>query len=111
MASTIWTGSISFGLVTIPVSLVTAEAREDRYVEIMATACVAIAIGHVRRIDRDNILQASLWGMRVAYRALEVPAAAALIDGNIESVRHKVVAAARLFLVSSMANRSASCSW
>jgi ribonuclease HII len=63
--------------------LMTAEAREDRYVEIMATACVAIAIGHVRRIDRDNILQASLWGMRVAYRGLGVPAAAALIDGNI----------------------------
>jgi ribonuclease HII len=63
--------------------LMTAEAREDRYVEIMATACVAIAIGHVRRIDRDNILQASLWGMRAAYRGLGVPAAAALIDGNI----------------------------
>ncbi|HEX5529046.1 MAG TPA: Ku protein [Methylomirabilota bacterium] len=29
MASKLWTGSISFGLVTIPVSLVTAEAREE----------------------------------------------------------------------------------
>src|SRR5512144_8041 len=29
MASTLWTGSISFGLVTIPVSLVTAEVREE----------------------------------------------------------------------------------
>jgi len=63
--------------------LLTAEAREDRYAEILATACVAIAIGQVRRIDRDNILQASLWGMRAAYRGLEVAAAAALIDGNI----------------------------
>jgi ribonuclease HII len=63
--------------------LLTPEAREDRYVEIMATACVSITIGHVRRIDRDNILQASLWGMRTAFRSLEVPAAAALIDGNI----------------------------
>ncbi len=63
--------------------LMTPEAREDRYGEIMATACVAIAIGQVRRIDRDNILQASLWGMRAAYRGLCVPAAAALIDGNI----------------------------
>jgi len=63
--------------------LMTAAAREDRYAEIMATACVAIAIGQVRRIDRDNILQASLWGMRVAFRCLEVPAAVALIDGNI----------------------------
>ena len=29
MASTLWKGSISFGLVTIPVSLVTAEVREE----------------------------------------------------------------------------------
>ena len=59
------------------------EVREDRYEEIMATACVSIAIGHVRRIDRDNILQASLWGMRTAFRGLQVPEAAALIDGNV----------------------------
>ena len=63
--------------------VLTAEAREDRYVEIMATACVSIAIGHVKRIDRDNILQASLWGMRVAFCGLQVPRATALIDGNI----------------------------
>lgn len=59
------------------------ELREDRYGEIVASACVAIAIGRVRRIDRDNILQASLWGMRTAFRGLQVPEAAALIDGNI----------------------------
>jgi ribonuclease HII len=63
--------------------LLTPEAREDRYAEIVATACVSVVIGHVRRIDRDNILQASLWGMRVAYRGLGVPRGAALIDGNI----------------------------
>lgn len=62
--------------------LLTADAREDRYAEIVATACVALAIGQVRRIDRDNILQASLWGMRAAFRGLQVPAAA-LIDGNM----------------------------
>ena len=63
--------------------LLTPEARADRYVEIMATACVSVVIGHVRRIDRDNILQASLWGMRMAYRGLGLPKGAALIDGNI----------------------------
>ena len=63
--------------------LLTPEAREDRYAEIMATARVSVVIGNVRRIDRDNILQASLWGMRAAFRGLEVPAVAALIDGNI----------------------------
>ncbi|MBK5196759.1 MAG: ribonuclease HII [Methyloceanibacter sp.] len=63
--------------------LMTPEAREDRYGEIIATSIVSVVIGQVRRIDRDNILQASLWGMRVAYRGLGVPAGAALIDGNI----------------------------
>ncbi|MGH6865011.1 MAG: ribonuclease HII [Methyloceanibacter sp.] len=63
--------------------LMTPDARGDRYAEIIATACVSIAIGQVRRIDRDNILQASLWGMRAAYRGLQVPVASALIDGNI----------------------------
>ena len=63
--------------------LLSPEAREDRYVEIMATSCVAIAIGQVRRIDKINILQASLWSMRLAYRALGVPVGSALIDGNI----------------------------
>jgi ribonuclease HII len=61
----------------------TAEIREDRYAEIVASAIVSVVIGHVRRIDRDNILQASLWGMRAAYRGLGVPVGAALIDGNI----------------------------
>jgi ribonuclease HII len=39
----------------------TAEAREDRYAEIIATSIVSVVVGQVRRIDRDNILQASLW--------------------------------------------------
>ena len=63
--------------------VLTPDAREDRFAEIVATSCVSIAIGHVRRIDRDNILQASLWGMRAAFRGLQVPKAAALIDGNL----------------------------
>jgi ribonuclease HII len=61
----------------------TSDMREDRYAEIVATAIVSVVIGQVRRIDRDNILQASLWGMRAAYRALGVPAGAAIIDGHI----------------------------
>jgi ribonuclease HII len=63
--------------------LLTPDAREDRYAEIVATSIVSVVIGHVRRIDRDNILQASLWGMRGAYRGLGLPAGSALIDGNI----------------------------
>jgi len=63
--------------------LLTPEARADHYKEIVATSIVSVVIGQVRRIDRDNILQASLWGMRAAYRGLGVPIGAALIDGNI----------------------------
>src|SRR5680860_1766266 len=47
--------------------LLTAQAREDRYAEIMATSCVAIAIGHVGRNDRDNNLQASLWAVSYTH--------------------------------------------
>lgn len=63
--------------------VLTPEAREDRYEEIMATAQVSVVICPVKRIDRINILQASLWGMRAAYRGLGVPMGSALIDGNI----------------------------
>jgi ribonuclease HII len=63
--------------------MLTPEIREALYGEIMATSCVGIAIGNVRRIDKINILQASLWGMRLAYRALGLPVGSALIDGNL----------------------------
>src|SRR5262245_49105594 len=62
--------------------VLTPEAREDRYAEIMATAIVSVVIGPVKQIDRINILQASLWGMRAAYRRLRVPAGSALIERN-----------------------------
>ncbi|ODR95303.1 hypothetical protein AUC70_03840 [Methyloceanibacter stevinii] len=62
--------------------LLTPQAREDGYEEIVASARVSVVIGQVGRIDRDNILQATLWGMRTAFRSLEVADAAALIDGN-----------------------------
>jgi ribonuclease HII len=63
--------------------LMTPAAREDRYQAIMATSIVSVVIGPVRQIDRINILQASLWGMRAAYRRLGLPIGSALIDGNI----------------------------
>jgi ribonuclease HII len=63
--------------------VLTPAMREDRYAEIVATSIVSVVIGPVKQIDRINILQASLWGMRAAYRRLRVPAGAALIDGNI----------------------------
>jgi ribonuclease HII len=63
--------------------VLTPKEREERYAEIVATSIVSVVIGPVKQIDRINILQASLWGMRAAYRRLRVPAGAAIIDGNI----------------------------
>jgi ribonuclease HII len=63
--------------------LLTPKEREERYAEIVATSIVSVVSGPVKQIDRINILQASLWGMRAAYRRLRVPAGAAIIDGNI----------------------------
>src|SRR5262247_4393899 len=40
-----------------------AEEREKLYVKICATAQVAVAFGSTSRIDRDNILRASLWAL------------------------------------------------
>ena len=61
---------------------------------IMATSIVSVVIGPVKRIDRDNILQASLWGMRAAYRGLACRSASALIDGNIVPKRFPCTARA-----------------
>ena len=47
-----------------------AAAREKLYAKICATAQVAVAFGAVERIDRDNILRASLWALARAVRAL-----------------------------------------
>lgn len=60
----------------------TDKMREDRFEAIMATARVAVAIGEVERIDRDNILQATFWCMISAFEGLGTADASALIDGN-----------------------------
>ena len=52
----------------------TAERREELFEEICATASFAVAFGSPARIDRDNILRASLWALKRAVHALpEVP--------------------------------------
>src|ERR1044071_6670755 len=48
----------------------TPEAREELYHAIAERAAVAVGIADVARIDRDNILRASLWAMAEAVRAL-----------------------------------------
>lgn len=59
-----------------------ADAREVAYASIVATAQFAVGIGCVERIDRDNILNATMWAMAEAVSALQVKPRLALIDGN-----------------------------
>src|SRR5215472_2425309 len=52
----------------------TAEKREELFEKICATSAFAVAFASPARIDRDNILRASLWALARAVRALpEIP--------------------------------------
>ncbi len=59
-----------------------AAAREKLYEKICATAQVAVAFGSTARIDRDNILRASLWALARAVNALPVVPKLVYVDGN-----------------------------
>lgn len=63
--------------------MLTPEAREGLYGRIMKNAAVGVGIADVERIDRDNILRASLWAMTQAVNALSTAPAFALVDGNM----------------------------
>lgn len=56
--------------------------RAALYDAIQETAGVGIGIADVSRIDRDNILHATLWAMREAVSSLTDPPRLALVDGN-----------------------------
>jgi ribonuclease HII len=58
------------------------EEREKLYDKICATAQVAVAFGSIARIDRDNILRASLWALARAVRALPVQPKLVFVDGR-----------------------------
>lgn len=60
-----------------------ADERERLYDRITATAvAVGVGIGEVDRIERDNILAATLWAMGEAVRTLSCRPRLALVDGN-----------------------------
>jgi ribonuclease HII len=59
-----------------------AEEREALYEKICASAQVAVAFGSIERIDRDNILRASLWALARAVRALPTRPKLVFVDGN-----------------------------
>ena len=56
--------------------------RERILARLEATALIGIGIADVARIDRDNILAATMWAMQQAIAALPERPRLALIDGN-----------------------------
>jgi ribonuclease HII len=58
------------------------EVREKLYAKICASAEVAVAFGSTARIDRDNILRASLWALARAVKALPVRPKLVFVDGR-----------------------------
>ena len=60
------------------------ETRERLYARICATAQVSVAFGSIARIDRDNILRASLWALARAVAGLPCRPQRVYVDGNIK---------------------------
>ena len=60
----------------------TAEQREKLFAKICATASFAVAVASPARIDRDNILRASLWALARAVKALPVVPEHVFVDGR-----------------------------
>ncbi|MEQ1611390.1 MAG: ribonuclease HII [Hyphomicrobiaceae bacterium] len=59
-----------------------ADARERIYPRIAESSVIGVGIANVERIDRDNILHATMWAMQQAVAQLPVMPRLALIDGN-----------------------------
>jgi ribonuclease HII len=64
------------------------ETREKLYAKICASAHVAVAFASPARIERDNILRASLWALARAVAALPLAPQLVFVDG-----RDRIVAA------------------
>src|SRR5258708_4779902 len=60
----------------------TPERREELFEEICATSSFAVAFGSPARIDRDNILRASLWALARAVHALPEMPKHVFVDGR-----------------------------
>lgn len=60
----------------------TAEQREKLFDKICATAQVSVAVASPARIDRDNILRASLWALKRAVVALPEQPRHVIVDGR-----------------------------
>lgn len=63
--------------------LLDAKEREALYERIMASGTVSVAVASRERIDRMNILRASLWAMSRALAGLSQQPDHVLVDGNM----------------------------
>jgi ribonuclease HII len=61
-----------------------AKERVKLYDKICLSAQVSIAFGSTARIDRDNILRASLWALARAVRTLPCTPRLVFVDGNMK---------------------------
>jgi ribonuclease HII len=59
-----------------------AEDRERLHARLVEVCTFGVGIADVARIDRDNILNATMWAMAEAVRALSMKPRLALVDGN-----------------------------
>jgi ribonuclease HII len=60
----------------------TPERREELFEKICATASFAVAFASTARIDRDNILRASLWALKSAVHGLAEMPKHVFVDGR-----------------------------
>ncbi|MGY3621319.1 ribonuclease HII [Bradyrhizobium sp. USDA 10063] len=60
----------------------TPERREELFAQICATSAFAVAFASPARIDRDNILRASLWALARAVQALPEAPQHVFVDGR-----------------------------
>src|SRR6201999_1229660 len=60
----------------------TAERREELFEEICTTASFAVTLASPARIDRDNILRASLWALARAVHSLPEMPKRVFVDGR-----------------------------
>jgi ribonuclease HII len=60
----------------------TAERREELFEEICATASYSVVVASRARIDRDNILRASLWALKRAVDGLPEMPKHVFVDGR-----------------------------
>ncbi|ETR76816.1 ribonuclease HII [Afipia sp. P52-10] len=60
----------------------TRERREELFEEICRTAAVSVTVASVARIERDNILRASLWALAQSVQALPEKPEHVFVDGR-----------------------------